>query len=88
MSGGRNTHIPVESAVVPAVRSALRSSPAVGSSGCLLNVTALDRAAINVSLYHNFDRDGVSQANIVRRGRAVDTHPGLVACPTASMTER
>ena len=43
--------------------------------------TELDRAATGVGMHHDFRWDGVSQAQIIRRGHAVDKHPRLVASP-------
>ena len=45
------------------------------------HVAELDRAATSVGVHHDFGRDGVSQAQIVRCGHAVDKHPCLVASP-------
>lgn len=45
------------------------------------HVTELDRTAPRVSVHHDFGRDGVRQAQVVRCGHTVDKHPGLVASP-------
>lgn len=45
------------------------------------HVAEFDRAATSIGVHHDFGRDGVSKAQIVRRGHAVDKHPGLVASP-------
>jgi hypothetical protein len=43
------------------------------------HVTELDRTTTSVGMHHDFGRNCVSQAQIVRCGHAIDKHPGLVA---------
>ena len=45
------------------------------------DVPELDRAASGVCVHHDFGRHGVSQAQIVRCGHAVDKHPCLISAP-------